>query len=369
MNGLFVWAHSLCRSTLAFYSGLGKAFSVPLKIVVFKGSSDLREELGFSNAEFEELDISFLKDVTDIGGLIKEYRSYHHLFGCYHLDKAGEIMRQVKQEGGRVAIMSEAPCNMDKGVRRLMKGIYIQYILPYKLRERIRLADFIINLSDKDTSLLQLGWQRAQVIPCGYYPPPIPDSRKIQRGKANWQHFHILLSGKHTYHRSPMVLLKALYWLKRKGIACECTITQDGPLKAKMKSFIKRHQLHNVRFIGFQPMEEMVKLYESCSVYVGTGNDEPWGIRLNDALNCGAPLVVSEGMGGSKWVKDYGCGLTFPRGKYKELASCLERLVTDKELYLSIAEKAFGASEKIDPYKKAVGIADEIAVRYPQWAD
>ena len=37
-------------------------------------------------------------------------------------------------------------------------------------------------------------------------------------------------------------------------------------------------------------------------------------MRLNDALNCGSPLVVSRGMGGVRLVDEYGCGLAFDVG-------------------------------------------------------
>ena len=80
---------------------------------------------------------------------------------------------------------------------------------------------------------------------------------------------------------------------------------------------------------------------------------EPWGMRLNDCLQCGAPLIVNRGMGGVKMVDEYNCGLSFNRGDYIGLANAMERLMTDKALYLQIAKNAIYAAEEIRPEKRS----------------
>ena len=69
-------------------------------------------------------------------------------------------------------------------------------------------------------------------------------------------------------------------------------------------------------------------------------------MRLNDALNCGAPLVVSRGMGGVKMVDDYGCGLAFQSGDADDLAKQLEELATSSEKYVQIVKGVCLAVER-----------------------
>ena len=100
-------------------------------------------------------------------------------------------------------------------------------------------------------------------------------------------------------------------------------------------------------------MPKLIEHYEICSVYVGAGRHEPWGMRLNDALNCGAPLIVSRGMGGVKLVDDYKCGLSFASGDVKGLADALERMATDDVLYAKCAFQAKLAADEISPRVQA----------------
>ena len=369
MEGLVIWAHSYCRSTLGFYRGLGIAFGVPIKLIMFIKTCNNRKSIGFSDDEFENFDISYFKDIESSKQIIDQYKDWNHLFGVYQQDNGcRDVLHYAKMQGCKVAVISEAPCNMDKMPRRILKHLYIKVVLPRKVKQATIDADFIINLSGGENWRMEMvGWDSSKIIPCGYYSPAIVGSHLVKRTEKNWEDFTILLSGVHQWHRSPLLLLRALHELDKRGIRYKCNITQKGQLLEKMKKFITKNNMENVHLLGFLPMDELIANYENCSVYVGAGNNEPWGMRLNDALLCGAPLIVNRGMGGFKLVDDYGCGLTFSRNDYKELANALERLIKDKQLYMRLADAAFVAASKVEPTTKAKEIANVIIERFPEW--
>lgn len=369
MKGLLIWAHSYCRSTLGFYRGLGLAFEVPVKIIMFIKTCNNRKSIGFEDDEFQDLDISFYRDIESSKSIVTQYKEWNHLFGVYQQDNGcREILHFAKSQGCKVAVISEAPCNMDKMPRRLLKTLYIKFILPRKVKQVTQDADFIINLSGSENWRMKcIGWDSSKIIPCGYYSPAIVGSKLVKRTKEEWKHFTILLSGVHQWHRSPLLLLKALHELDRRGVNYECNITQKGPLFDKMEQFVRTNKMSHVHLLGFLPIEELIKNYEQCSVYVGAGNNEPWGMRLNDALQCGAPLIVNKGMGGFKLVEDFGCGLVFERNNHIALADALEKLIKNKDLYLQISNSAFKAAAMIEPTHKAKEIANIIRKRFPTW--
>ena len=90
-------------------------------------------------------------------------------------------------------------------------------------------------------------------------------------------------------------------------------------------------------------------------------------MRLNDALQCGAPLVVSDGMGGVKLVRDYGCGLEFGAGNAVELADQLQRLITNHGLYEQISLKAYAAARRCAPSVKAGELISLVKNKVPNW--
>lgn len=324
---------------------------------------DLRSATGFSNSEFSDLKIVHIGD--DIALAEKTLANHiddYNIFCAYQTCPVHQHLISILIKGNiRYGIFSEAPCNMDKYPKRLFKALYLRCFLPVKLKKIIVNTDFILNASGYyKRELLNLGWKPAQIISCGYYPPRIPGSKLMERTENNWRDFTILLSGLHQWHRSPWILLRALDILKKKGIVPKCYITQSGLYLGKMKDYAKKHQLSNVEFLGFVDISKLIHLYETCSVYVGCGNYEPWGMRLNDCLLCGAPLIVNRGMGGVKMVDEYDCGLSFNRGDYFGLANAIERLMTDETLYLQIVKNAINAAEEIKPEKAAEKYANQI---------
>ena len=284
--------------------------------------------------------------------VLNEYLGWNHVFCLYQGSRVyRRIIVEAKRRGCNIAICCEAPCNMMAGAKKLLKWFYIRFALPIIVKDVIASADFFINCSgNNNNDALKIGWPAERIVPFGYYPPPIIGSRCIKR--TSNQPFSILATGILTEYRGADVLVEALRILKNRGVEYSATITQEGPLLSGLKAKAREYRLP-IAFPGMVPMQELIGMYETCSVYVGAGRSEPWGMRLNDALNCGAPLVVSRGMGGVRMVDDHGCGISFSTGDAKGLADVLQRLATDEGLYSQASEKTLLAAKKNTPESKA----------------
>ena len=373
MRGLLVWAQSACRSQMALYRELGKTFGVPVEVAVWfykkdKAYVDNRNAVGFCDDEFSDMIVIPVgEDIAKGMSVLNAHPGWTHLCCNY---QGSEVFRLVQLEahrrGEKTAVGSESPCNMFNGWRRWAKEVYFRTILPQRLREVISVSSFFVNYSGDDDHLTKIvGWPKEKIIPFGYFPPPILGTRCMER-KGN-KPFEILATGELTWHRGSDVLVRALSILKKRGVPFHATITQKGPLLERLKNRAVAEDLP-IDFTGFLPLSELNQLYETCSVYVGAGRHEPWGMRLNDALNCGAPLVVSRGMGGVKMVDDYGCGLSFGNEDAEDLARQLERLATDDDLYKGCASRAVKCAQMCSPEKKALELAAIIKERFPIWA-
>ena len=363
MKGLVVWAQSSCRSTMALYRALENALGVPVVVAVWHyemapGCKDIRQAVGFRADEFADVKTISVGENSAQGlRVLDEHRGWHHLF-CVYQSSANfrRLQLEAARRGERIAIGSEAPCNMFPGWRRIAKEIYFRTKLPYVVRDVVQVSEFFVNYSGNDDRYARLiGWSQDKIIPFGYFPPPIPGSHCVRR--ENNHPFEILATGVITWHRGCDILIDALRILKERGIAYHATITQNGPMKAMLEAKA-RHWGLPVNFAGFMSLSDLNKAYETCSVYVGAGRHEPWGMRLNDALNCGAPLVVSRGMGGVKMVDDYGCGLAFENENAFDLADKLELLATNSSFYEKCASQALQAAQAIQPESMARKLAE-----------
>lgn len=358
MNGIVIWSQSNCRSTMALYRELIRELKTSALITLWHynkcdSDKDIREQIGFSHDEFSDLPIEPVgEDWTKGLSILKSHPTWHHVFCVWQGSPVyRRLIAEAKRMGCPVAVMCESPCNMASGWRRALKVVYMKIVLPLLARPIVKAADLFINYSGDDVSVaLGLGWQKEKIIPFGYFSPPIPNSKRMQR--ISNHPFEILATGVMAKYRGADVLVEALRMLKIRGIDFHATITQKGELWGALKTRAKLFNLP-IDFPGFVEMPELIRLYETCSVYVGAGREEPWGMRLNDALQCGAPLVVSRGMGGVQLIDRYGCGFDFPAGDSVRLADALEKMAKDADLYKRVSDKAVLAAQETSPHSKA----------------
>lgn len=106
--------------------------------------------------------------------------------------------------------------------------------------------------------------------------------------------------------------------------------------------------------------EEMARLHGWADVFVACGLCEPWGMRVNDAIHAGLPVVVSDGMG-AKWLVDqFGCGCVYPAGDADALSSVLERFAVDGGFRARLKSGVSAAHEAWSPEARAKFWLDEV---------
>lgn len=372
MKGLAIWAQIKCRSVMELYRQMARTLDVPLIVPIWHEKplgADIRKDVGFKGDEFADIPSVTIGDDFKKGvRFIDEHRDWRHIFCVYQSAPVFcRLIAETKRRTGKVGVMSEAPCNMSNGLRGALKECYLRFLLWVRVKDAARNADYFVNYSGNDDKYLKsIGWDREKVIPFGYFPPPIPGSQFRKRSAK--KSFTILSSGVMTWHRGVDVLVEALRILSERGVTYHATITQKGPLFESVRNKAAQCKLP-IDFPGFVPLDVLNELYSTCSVYVGAGRHEPWGMRLNDALNCGAPLIVSKGMGGVKLVEDYGCGATFKPGDACRLADELQKMVENRGYYEGTLENTVTAVESIKPVNQAKRLVSLIDEKLPGWFD
>jgi glycosyltransferase involved in cell wall biosynthesis len=87
-----------------------------------------------------------------------------------------------------------------------------------------------------------------------------------------------------------------------------------------------------IRFLGFRNQSELPRYLDLCDVFVLPSRHEPWGLVVNEAMNAGRPVVVSDDVGCQQdLVRDGETGAVFPAGDVAALTAAIQRALSTPE--------------------------------------
>ena len=96
--------------------------------------------------------------------------------------------------------------------------------------------------------------------------------------------------------------------------------------------------LGRVRFLGFQSQAQLSALFDLCDLFVMPSAVEPWGLVVNEVMNAGKPVIVTDECGcGPDLVKPGENGFIYPVGDVERLAGHLAELCCDPALRARMA--------------------------------
>jgi glycosyltransferase involved in cell wall biosynthesis len=104
----------------------------------------------------------------------------------------------------------------------------------------------------------------------------------------------------------------------------------DGELRGELEARANELDNRSVRFLGFKNQSELPAYYDLCDVFVMPTMLEPWGLVVNEVMNAGKTVIVSDQVGCAPDLVRDGCnGLVYPAGDIDSLHGALVKLLTD----------------------------------------
>jgi len=86
----------------------------------------------------------------------------------------------------------------------------------------------------------------------------------------------------------------------------------------------------SVIFTGFRNQSELPGLYDLCDVFVLPSLLEPWGLVVNEVMNAGRAVIVSDQVGAAfDLVHEGETGFVFPAGDVAALTDRIKRFLSD----------------------------------------
>ncbi len=142
--------------------------------------------------------------------------------------------------------------------------------------------------------------------------------------------FVILFTGKFIPVKRPLDLVKAFQCLET--TKKRLVLVGDGLLKDEMLLYISKWKIEHVHFTGFINQKELPRYYALADVLVLCSESETWGLSVNEAMACGLPVIVSDGVGcADDLVINGRNGYVFPKGDVDALSRALKNISDQKD--------------------------------------
>jgi glycosyltransferase involved in cell wall biosynthesis len=167
----------------------------------------------------------------------------------------------------------------------------------------------------------------------------------------------VLFCGKLIEKKQPLTLLDA-YERVRRQRRCWLLLVGDGSQRPAIEAMMRRREIPGVRVAGFLNQSELPAAYTAADMLVlPSALHETWGLVVNEAMNFGLPLVVSDKVGcAPDLVRPGWNGFVVPHRDVVALAHAIEALVAHPAMRAEFGHRSLALVDDYSLERCADGI-------------
>ena len=236
-------------------------------------------------------------------------------------------------------------CSLEASIEH--KNSFIIKYLPLLMRYTYPFGNGIIGVS-QDTINDLLNEIKVQTsIPKIVIPNPINITYVQQRAKQSIEHpwfkncnVPVILTVARLARQKQLDVLLRAFSRVVSAIPAKLLILGEGPLRAELEGLCKELGIEKyVSMPGYD--SNPCKFMSACDVFVLASAWEGCPVALEEALTCGAAVIVNDAPGGSKDLIEYGkYGMMVPTGNHDALANAIVQILTENNLKKHYQEQA-----------------------------
>jgi glycosyltransferase involved in cell wall biosynthesis len=118
-------------------------------------------------------------------------------------------------------------------------------------------------------------------------------------------------------------------------------IVGDGEHRKQLESEAAATGLKSIRFCGFRNQSELPRFFDIASVFVLPSRHEPWGLIVNEVMNAGRAVIISDDVGCQPdLIEDGVQGAIFPVRDIDALTDALRRVLATPETASNMGQHA-----------------------------
>ncbi len=139
-------------------------------------------------------------------------------------------------------------------------------------------------------------------------------------------------------------------------------IVGDGEERAALEKQAAESGLEGIRFCGFRNQSELPRFFDMATVFVLPSRHEPWGLIVNEVMNAGRAVIVSDDVGCQPDLVEDGVeGCVFPVGDVAALTDALRRVLATPETAAAMGLRGLAKIRTWDFEQDVRGLRDAIA--------
>jgi glycosyltransferase involved in cell wall biosynthesis len=109
-------------------------------------------------------------------------------------------------------------------------------------------------------------------------------------------------------------------------------IVGDGEERSALEQMARTSGLTDIRFCGFRNQSELPRFFDIASVFVLPARHEPWGLIVNEVMNAGRAVIITDDIGCQPDLITNGVeGYVYPVRNVEALANALRRVLATPE--------------------------------------
>jgi glycogen(starch) synthase len=156
----------------------------------------------------------------------------------------------------------------------------------------------------------------------------IPNGVDVQELPSGSRGREIVYLGRLEWEKGVQTLVEALALLRSRGVDFTAVLCGRGTFEPRLRDLVADEHLGDiVRFEGWISEEEKRAMLRSAGAAVVPSFYEPFGIVALEAVEAGAPIVVSDVGGLSEIAASVPGSMTFPAGDAQALAGTLSAML------------------------------------------
>jgi glycosyltransferase involved in cell wall biosynthesis len=235
----------------------------------------------------------------------------------------------------------------------------------------VKHSDYLFAISTRAKKyFLQLGAQKQKIktiFSTSYQPAQVPLHSEIRQTKQQLgitnRDFVVLYVGQMIQRKGIDTLLKVAKELQNNK-RIHFVLVGYGDLTSTILAQKKLHQLNNLHLVSYTDPKQIWRYYFSADNFILASYEETWGLVVNEAMEAGLPLLLSDRVGSSEDLLQHTKnGYRFSAGDSATVTSYINDLATNPKLVKQMGKMSKKIISKITPVSQAEALLDTLKKR------